>query len=89
MNCSEKQRQLERIKDKLSEQLARMKSDEDERLASAVSEAEAKFAQEEHVKKERSTRLLHEMDQFRKVRYTTSFDVEPLMVNYLYGYVQL
>lgn len=64
----EKQRQLEHIKGKLSEQLSRIKSDEAERLDRAVAEAEEKFAHEEQVKRERKDRLLHEMDQFRKVK---------------------
>lgn len=73
---SEKAAQLERIKNKLADQLSRLKSDEEERLARAIDEAENKFQREEEAKKQRNTKLLKEMDEFRKV--ATSCAVVPL-----------
>jgi len=75
---NEKQRRLEKIREKLSAQMKQMKDDEDDRLYKAVEESEAKMNAEENRKMEKQAKLLREMAENRNEQMRLQKEQEAL-----------
>ena len=67
-NPSEKQRQLEAIRERLAAQLKQKMDDEDERIREAVREAEEKRTTEEAQKENKTRKLIQEQAEHRHMQ---------------------
>ena len=67
-NPSEKQRQLEAIRERLAAQLKQKMDDEDERIREAVREAEEKRTNEEAQKENKTRKLIQEQAEHRHMQ---------------------
>ena len=81
-NFSEKQRQLEQIREKLAAQLKQKLDNEDERIHEAVREAEEKRAKEELEKDGKMRVILKEEAEHRNIQ-VQPLDIERLVCLFL------
>ena len=65
---SEKQRELEAIRERLAAQLKQKMDDEDERIREAVREAEEKRAKEESEKEGKMKKIIQEQAEHRNLQ---------------------